>query len=361
MKTINRYLLKEFTKAFAAVFAVFMLLFLVVDCVEKLRMFLKYRPAPWDMLLFFIVRTPWMAVQTLPMAALTGTLMGLIGLARNREIIALRCCGISLKRACLPFLAGGLAVSAVSLLLQEFAVPPGFSTAVEIKEVRIKGKDPSKFLRELENAWIRSENRFIHVDEIEPASKTLKGLDVGETEGGRLKSRIIAEKATWVKGRWILFNAEIRDFLQSGKMLVRREAKFEYPLAQKPEWLISASGKPDELSWSELGERIERRKSQGLRSLDLEVARWIKTSMPFASLIMVMLGFPFAVRVGNRGGNYAVGGAIAMALGLAYWTAMAVGASLGKTGVLSPALAAWGGNLAFAAFGAFLLFKAEEN
>lgn len=361
MKIINKYLLKEFLKAFSGAFSVFMLLFLVVDCFEKLRMFLKYKPAAADIIVFFAARLPWMAGQVLPMAVLLGTLFSLIALAKNHEITALRCCGVSLKRASIPFLIAGFAISILSLFLQEFIAPPCFSLAMEIKEVRIKGKDPSKFLRELEDAWLRSENRFIHVDEIDPASNRLQGLDVGELEGARLKKRITAQEARWEKGRWILINAEIREFSQEGKMLLRKVTEFEYPLAENPNWLISAARKPDELSWKELGERVERRKSQGLRSIDMEVARWAKTSIPFASLIMALLGFPFAVKVGKRGGNIAVGGALTMALGFVYWIAMAVGASLGKTGVLPPALAAWSGNIAFTALGMFLLFQSEEN
>ncbi|HSH69110.1 MAG TPA: LptF/LptG family permease, partial [Deferrisomatales bacterium] len=75
---------------------------------------------------------------------------------------------------------------------------------------------------------------------------------------------------------------------------------------------------------------------------------------------MPLLAFPFGVRAGRRGGA-SVGIVLAILLGFSYWLVLAVGLSLGKTGVLPPVLAAWVGNIGFAVLGVVLLARAERH
>ena len=93
---------------------------------------------------------------------------------------------------------------------------------------------------------------------------------------------------------------------------------------------------------------------------DLEVGLWAKTSVPFVTLLMPLLPFPFGVRAGRRGSTSA-GIVLAILLGFSYWLVLAVGLSLGKTGVLPPVLAAWVGNIVFAVLGIVLLLRAESH
>jgi lipopolysaccharide export system permease protein len=354
---IDRHLAREFLRLFALALIVFVGLFLVIEFFEKLRMLLKYHASPGDSLLFFAARVPWMVSQMIPMAALLATVLSLTLLSRNGEITALRCGGIPLRRLVLPYLGCGLALALLNGFIQEVAAPRGFAFAREVKELRIKGKPPRSLFK-TQDLWLRSGNRVVHVERVEPSGTVLVGVTVAELEGSRVVQRADAREARWDGGRWLLLDAELRRFDADGIPRTERVAQAPSPLAERPEDFRIAEVKADEESWADLRRRLSRYRKQGLDTRDLEVGLWAKTSVPFVTLLMPLLAFPFGVRAGRRGSTSG-GIVLAILLGFSYWLVLAVGLSLGKTGVLPPALAAWTGNILFAALGVVLLSRAE--
>ena len=74
-----------------------------------------------------------------------------------------------------------------------------------------------------------------------------------------------------------------------------------------------------------------------------------KIAFPFVTLVMTLIGVPFAVTTGRRGALYGVG--VGIVLALVYWTMISVFAAFGAGGAMPPALAAWAPNLIFGACG----------
>jgi lipopolysaccharide export LptBFGC system permease protein LptF len=72
-----------------------------------------------------------------------------------------------------------------------------------------------------------------------------------------------------------------------------------------------------------------------------------------APLVMVLLGLPFAFRVGRRGSLYAIG--VALLLVLVYWAAFAIFNALGLETRVVPLIAAWGPNVLFSLLGTSML------
>ena len=86
--------------------------------------------------------------------------------------------------------------------------------------------------------------------------------------------------------------------------------------------------------------------------------RHLKLAWPLSGLVTMLVGFPLAVRGGRRFGvahNLAAG----LAVGFAYWAALAVCVASGKTGSLPPAVAAWLPNGLFAMLGAALCTRRD--
>jgi lipopolysaccharide export LptBFGC system permease protein LptF len=70
-------------------------------------------------------------------------------------------------------------------------------------------------------------------------------------------------------------------------------------------------------------------------------------------LVTVLLGLPFAFKVGRRGSMYGVG--VGLILAIVFWAIAAISNALGLETILSPFLSAWAPNILFAAVGAYLL------
>lgn len=358
MRVIDRHLTGEFLRPFLVSVATFLVLFEAVDFFEKLSWILKYQASAGDLALFFAGRLPWTLAQIIPMATLLGTLLSVTLLARHGEITALRCGGVPLRRLAVPYLACGLALAMVTGLVQEVLAPRGFAYSKRVKEIRIKGR-PARSLLQTEDLWLRSGDLILHVDRVGETPQTLLGVTVGKVKKDRLVLRIEAEEADWQAGGWVLHRAVVRTFRPDGSMHTEEVATMPYPLGEDPAEFTVEKLNPDEASWADLRGRIERDRSRGLDTRELEVGLWAKTSLPFVNLIMPLLALPFGVRAGRRGGT-SQGIALAVGLGFTYWLVLALGLSLGKAGALPPPVAAWAGNVLFAGVGALLLWRAER-
>ena len=118
-----RYMLREFVKVFAMCFAGLLTIYLVVDFFEKLRKFIRYDANLLTLLEFFALRTPLISFQVAPFAVLMATLLTLGVFSRNREITAMRACGISLNRIAAPFLCFSMVVGLGLFGLSAVVIP----------------------------------------------------------------------------------------------------------------------------------------------------------------------------------------------------------------------------------------------
>ena len=71
-----------------------------------------------------------------------------------------------------------------------------------------------------------------------------------------------------------------------------------------------------------------------------------KIALPLISLIIILIGAPFAM-ITTRGGVL-IGIGMSIGIGLLYYAFIAISLAFGKAGILPPFLAAWLGNLVFA-------------
>jgi lipopolysaccharide export LptBFGC system permease protein LptF len=107
----------------------------------------------------------------------------------------------------------------------------------------------------------------------------------------------------------------------------------------------------------ELRDYLEELRVAGFEVGHLRTDLHTKLAFPFVSMIMVVLGVPFALSIGRKGTLYGV--ALGVFLGIFYWGAFGVFEVLGNNGLLAPILAAWGPNLVVGSSSLFLLFSAK--
>ena len=73
---------------------------------------------------------------------------------------------------------------------------------------------------------------------------------------------------------------------------------------------------------------------------------------------MCLIGIPLASRH-SRNSSLAANTGIAMLVGFSYWIVLALAMSLGKSGVLPPAIAAWTANALFTGIGIVFFLSSE--
>jgi lipopolysaccharide export system permease protein len=107
-----------------------------------------------------------------------------------------------------------------------------------------------------------------------------------------------------------------------------------------PDEIVVGETNEKNTSIRNLLKKINFLESSGLASYKDKTYLHNRLAMPFATIIMCMLGMPFAIAVRKK--SKALNIILALVLAFAYWTIMSMSLTAGQTGSLSPLLAGWG-------------------
>src|SRR5262249_47121123 len=116
----------------------FIVIFIVVDVVEKIDVFLEHHAAPGLILAYYLNLAPYVVVTVLPVALLLATFLALGQLNKFGELTAMRASGLSLLRILQPVFAVATLCVGLSLLLGELVVPAATRARDHIYNERIQ-------------------------------------------------------------------------------------------------------------------------------------------------------------------------------------------------------------------------------
>ena len=348
MRILDRYLAIEFLKVFFLTLAVFLAIYVIVDLFDRLSRFLDL-PAR-VVAQYYLYRLPWIAFQVIPVAVLLASLLSLGNLARHNELLAMKMGQLSALRIVAPILILSLVASVSALALGETIVPEMNERALNVYRVKVKKLPPFQRTRE-NDIWYRAEgNRFLHIQLLEVATGTVRGVTLFELSPEfHLTRRVDATEARWQDGHWQLKDGYVSMTRPDGTYQAEAFTALTLDLQEKPSDLAMVVRESEEMSSEELRDYIGRLVKSGLNSTRHQVDLAAKGATAFVSLVMALIGIAFALRTG-KGGVIAWAGACVL-VGVCYWILLSLSISLGRGGVLPPLVAAWLPNGLFTAAG----------
>ena len=281
-------------------------------------------------------------------------------MARHNEITAMKAAGLSIYRIVLPALALSALLCFLMFEAAEYVLPPLNKRASQDMNV-IKGKPPQSSSAN-EHRWILgSDGRLYNFDymqrgdaEVPPGLYGLSIYDV-DTTTWQLRDRLYAARAVWngvgyrlERGwRWTFgAHPSFPDFTETPTREIER-----------PSFFTREGRDSDTLSFVELRDQIGTLEKLGLDVTKLRVELHRKVAFPMVSLVMTMIGIPFAFVVARRGALYGVAASVLIAI--VYWATLAIFDALGNNALLPPLLAAWAPNLLFGTTALYFLFTLE--
>ena len=155
------------------------------------------------------------------------------------------------------------------------------------------------------------------------------------------------------EGRWVMSDGWTMSFTSLTEHHPERftgEALLDSK--EKPDFFESERRAPEQMPYRELRRYIGELKASGQDVPELEVQLHNKFAFPFVSLVMVLVGLPFAFRLGKQGALYGIG--LSIVLGMIFFAILALFTALGETGVLPPAVAVWSPGVLFAMTSVYL-------
>jgi lipopolysaccharide export system permease protein len=356
LRTLDRLVLREVAGPFVFGVLIFTMIFVAGDLLFQAARLIIERGVPFGVVFrLFLYRLPEVIALTLPMSCLLSTLLGMTRLSASSELVALKSLGISFRRILRPILAASFCVAAGALAFNETVVPFTAQAAENLMRYEVL-KNQSSALQE--KVFLRDESdgelrRVVYLDRLDTDAGTMKGVMLHEFEDGRLARASLARQGIWKGGEWWIEDGQVFEVTEKGAVrLLFRFERQKLALTVSPAQLQRQTRRPADMSARELWEAIAGASLTGGSILRLRVLFHLKLALPWACIIMAVLGASFgASRQGRSGSSGGFG--ISVVIVFAYYVVMSLCRALGESGNMHPALAAWTPNAAFLAVGLF--------
>ncbi|MFI5338948.1 MAG: LPS export ABC transporter permease LptG [Candidatus Methylomirabilales bacterium] len=355
MRLLDRYIARECLKILALCLVVFIGIYLVVDLFDKLSGFLEARADAGMILRYYGFRLPKILTEVLPVAVLLACLLSLGGMAKDNEVLAMKMGHVSSLRIALPCIGVGLAASLAAWTIVEYIAPRANERALNIERTEIK-KLPAHRVTHDSDIWYRAEgDRFVHISLFEPQSGLIRGMSIFQLSPDfDLIRRVDAQVASRSEGGWTVRDGYQVE-LDKNSIRITPFKEMGVPLAERPEDFARVAPSPEEMSYGELRQYIDKLAKSGLSTTRYLVDLHAKVATALISLIMALLGVSFGLRTGRAGVMIWVGTCIPM--GFVYYVLLFLGISFGRGGAIPPLLAPWLPNLTFGAASLISLWR----
>lgn len=361
-RTLTLYLAKLFVVRILAVLVMLVLVLLALDLLAATGDILAVPGnGQAEIAHYASLRAPQLASRFLPYSVLLATLITLVTLNQNSEVVAMKAAGLSAHQVLAPLLLTAAVVAVVSFGFNERIVTRANATLKAWEAAEYGAKPPSG----TGTGGVRS-NVYLTDGQsvLSAATLTGKGKDIvlsnvtwyERNAAGIIREQVRSPRATYAAPGWRLeqpvrFDVAGAISEQLPTMVVGKELS--------PERIDLQSVDPDSQSFWELADTIDTFEAAGRRTEEMRAKWWHRLSGPLSALLMPLLGSVAAFGLA-RSGQLFVRAIIGMALGFAYFVVDNAALAMGSFGGYPPLLAAWAPFLLFLLLGETVLIRTEE-
>ena len=357
MTRLDRYILQRFLYSLALSAVAMWLMAVVIDLIENIDTFIDHEASLGQILRYYLYRSPYWILLTLPITTLLGTLFSLSGLARRSEIVAAKAAGIGLHRLLRPLYVFSLVLAGAAMLFTDLVVPPATSrynaTRDEIRAFsRSDGSRRQVLLQDVGG-------QFVFARSYDHGRQRAHEVTWERTDGSHTLERATARLAIWRpdRGRWVLQEGHYHSFANETPAVAAFDSLDLSLLHLTPEDFARQEKKPEEMNFGELSDYVRRALANGEDVTRHVVDLHLKVSFPFTCVVIFLLGAPLGASARRTGRASAFG--LGVLICFVFYGSVKAGQALGWNEILTPWLGAWLANLIFGAIGIILLRRAH--
>lgn len=370
---LDRYLMSQFTRCFLICFFAMSALLVLMELQNKASEFSDFSLT--EVLIYYLIQGPQMLMMIIPYSLLLSLLWCLGKLSKSKEIVSMIQGGRSIIRLIRPFILVGVSLSLIMFILSYHWAP--YSEA---------------YKRALNNTF-QKENNYVatNVGYGDPESgrvwtvgsfpkdfsngEPLRNITITQTnKEHQITERFLSKLAIWQgeTNTWMLQdvihldftpiyikNSDTTDQISVNKHpfpKITRKQALTLDLPETPWQIIRPALKPNQLGIPELTSWISNNPDHPL-SFKRAYSTWwhFRFAQPFICIIIVLLAIPLGISFSRNSSGGGI--TIAILLSAIMLFCSEVFPTLGESGHLPPALAAWATNIIFGFVALFLFHR----
>lgn len=369
---MDRYITKELTLPFLFGVGAFSSIGISAGALfDLIRQVTNSGLSIWIALQVFGLKLPAFVVLAFPMSTLLATMMTYSRLSSDSELVALRGCGVSVRRIVAPAVAFSLVVTILTFGFNELITPAAnyraaFALQTAIKSERPPFQERNIFYQEFQDAADDPDEkelkRLFYARRFD--GETMRGLTILDFSQEGLSQVISADSAKleFERNTWDFYDGTIYAVSPDGSF--RHIVKFEnqeVQLSRAPFDLASRTKENEEMNIVEASRHLEDviRKTGDDREIRIWQTRiQQKYSLPFVCIVFGLVGASLGVRPQRTGRATSFGISIIIIFG--YYVLAFICNALGEVGIFAPSIAAWLPTLVGLGTGILLLMRASR-
>jgi lipopolysaccharide export system permease protein len=357
MKIITKYIAKEIIKVFALCQFIFILLFLVIDFIQRIDNFVKAGVPFSSTFAYFLYKIPFITEQMIPVAVMISVIVVICLLKKNREIMAMKACGLDIFKIFTPVIFISIILSIFSFILSDAIIPFTSSNQNRIWQVEVKKQDPTG-LYESTQIWYKSKNNIYWIKYFNAKTKTMEEpVFYFFNDQFILIKKIKGNTGRWVNNRWEIEKASIQT-LKNDEYRIEKIALLPLNIPETPEMFIKKIKKPEDMSYGQLKRHAEKVGAEGYDNTSDLVNLNKKLAFPLISAVLVLIAIPIGLWEKINGMPLSI--TIGIVACFLLYLIMGFASALGLAGTLPPMLSAWTANILFALVGANLIINIKK-
>ena len=293
MRTLDRYVLREWSMVFLVVMFGFPLLVIVIDLTDKLDRYLARGLTKAHVALAYLYGMPETMFLVLPAAVLFATVFTVGTMGRHSELTAAKASGISFHRLVRPLFLAAVVACVAGVGLGEL-VPIGAARKSELLgEKAIRTGSRTNFVYRADGGWVYA------IRNLQIATRDMNDLILERVGTGPEYPTIVVTARRARYGRGGRLDAPGRPGALpagpgSGAFASIPHAPRPH-LRETPDDLLAEPKAPDEMRYAELGRYIDALARSGSDTSKLAVERALKLAIPFTCIIIALFGAPLAI------------------------------------------------------------------
>jgi lipopolysaccharide export system permease protein len=318
----------------------------------------------------FLLKLPEFVVLAFPMSTLLATMMTYSRFSSDSELIALRGCGISVRRIIAPALVLSIFVTGVTFLFNEIITPAANYRAAVMLEQALNAERPpfqernimyQEFQPAADGSGEQELGRLFYARKFN--GEEMQGLTILDFSQKGLEQIVSAESATWDLQRniWNFKKGTIYAVSPNGSFgqIVRFDQQ-ELKLPRAPLDLAARGKDENEMNIAEATRYLQIVRQGGderkIRTWELRIQQ--KYAIPIVCVVFGIVGS--AIGISPQRTSRATSFGISVVIIFGYYLLGFVTDAMGKVGTLTPFMAAWLPPLLGLAVGVLLVMRASK-
>lgn len=358
MKKIDKYIFLKFLGTFILSISLIIIIVIVFDISEKIEDFVS-KKAPLKAIIFdyYFNFIPYFVNLFSALFTFIAVIFFTSRMAARSEIVAILSTGTSFWRMLYPYIAASVIIAGSSLLLSAYVIPQANKKRIAFEEVYYR----NKFHNDKWHIHFQIEpGTFSYVERYDIDLNYGYKFSMEKIKNHQLYYKLMSDGIKWdtVTHQWQIQNYSVRK-INGDKETIVRGNKLDTSIALKPQDFGRKTNNIETMTSPQLSKYIHDEKLKGSPNLELfEIEKYKRFSMPFATIILTLIGVSLSSRKVRGGIGIHIG--LGLLISFSYILFLQVSSTFAISGQLSPFISVWIPNILYSLLAWYLLKKAPK-